>query len=71
MNENESYVFSVEQPVKWSMPPEQFWITGWFVSKNGVRFVDVRAFIDDVPFMGLLGLPRRDIEAGAPEDRSG
>ena len=67
MNENESYVFSVEHPVKWSMPPEQFWITGWFVSKNGIRYVDVRAFIDDVPFMGLLGLPRRDIEAAYPQ----
>jgi glycosyltransferase involved in cell wall biosynthesis len=71
MNENESYLFSVEQPVKWSLLPEQFWITGWFVSKNEMRYVDVRAFIDDVPFMGLLGLPRKDIEAAYPQWTAG
>lgn len=63
INENESYLFSVELPTDWTLKPEQFWITGWFVSKNGMRYVDVRAFIDDVPVMGLFGLPRRDIEA--------
>ena len=67
MNENESYVFSVEHPVKWSMAPEQFWINGWFVSKNETRYVDVRAFIDDVAFMGIYGLPRGDIEAAYPQ----
>jgi glycosyltransferase involved in cell wall biosynthesis/GT2 family glycosyltransferase len=67
MNENESYIFCVEQPTKWSIKPEQFWITGWFLSKTGLRYVDVRAFIDDVPFMGFLGLPRRDIEAAYPQ----
>ena len=71
MNENESYLFSVEQPNRWSLLPEQFWITGWFVSKNDTRYVDVRAFIDDVPFMGLLGLPRRDIEAAYPQWTAG
>ncbi len=63
INENESYLFSVEQPTDWTLKPEQFWITGWFVSKNGLRYTDVRAFIDEVPIMGLFGLPRRDIEA--------
>ena len=67
MNENESYVFSVEQPAQWSLKPEQFWITGWFVSKNGISYSDVRAFVDDVPHTGLLGLPRRDIEAAYPQ----
>ena len=67
MNENESYVFHVEHPTDWSLKPEQFWITGWFVSKTHIRYVDVRAFIDDVPFMGFLGLPRADIEAAYPQ----
>ena len=67
MNENESYVFSVEHPAKWSLKPEQFWITGWFISKTALRYVDVRAFVDDVPFMGLFGLPRHDIEAAYPQ----
>jgi glycosyltransferase involved in cell wall biosynthesis len=63
INENESYLFSVEQPSNWTIKPEQFWITGWFVSKNAIRYTDVRAFIDEVPIMGLFGLPRPDIEA--------
>lgn len=67
MNENESYVFNVERPTSWNLKPEQFWITGWFVSKTRLRYVDVRAFIDDVPCMGFLGLPRRDIEETFPE----
>jgi Glycosyltransferase len=67
MNENESYVFCVEHPKDWSLKPEQFWITGWFISKTAMRYVDVRAFIDDVPFMGFLGLPRPDIEAAYPQ----
>jgi glycosyltransferase involved in cell wall biosynthesis/GT2 family glycosyltransferase len=63
MNENESYVFNVEMPTQWSMRPDHFWISGWFVSKNGISYTDVRAFIDDVPFTGILGLPRADIDA--------
>lgn len=62
MNENESYLFHIEQPHEWHRTPEHFWIYGWFVPKNDVVYTDVRAFIDDVPFTGLLGLPRPDIE---------
>lgn len=71
MNENESYLFSVEHPTQWSLKPEQFWIAGWFVSKTGLRYVDMRAFVDDVPFMGLFGLPRRDIEQSYPQWTAG
>jgi glycosyltransferase involved in cell wall biosynthesis/GT2 family glycosyltransferase len=66
MNENESYLFHVEQPSEWERPPEHFWIYGWFVSKNGITYTDLRAFIDDVPFTGMLGMPRDDIEAAYP-----
>ena len=66
MNENESYLFHVEQPTDWNLKPDHFWIYGWFVSKNGVTYTDVRAFVDDVPFTGLLGMPRADIEAAYP-----
>ena len=62
MNENESYLFHIEQPEEWHRTPDHFWIYGWFVPKNNVVYTDVRAFIDDVPFTGLLGLPRPDIE---------
>ncbi len=67
MNENESYLFHVELPTRWKLKPEQFWITGWFVSKTTLRHLDVRAFIDDVAFMGFLGLPRPDIEKTYPQ----
>ncbi|GAB5560387.1 MAG: hypothetical protein SynsKO_20340 [Synoicihabitans sp.] len=66
MNENESYIFHVEQPTEWEMEPNHFWIYGWFVSKNDISYTDVRAFIDDVPFAGLLGMPRPDIETSFP-----
>ncbi|WP_221032939.1 glycosyltransferase [Actomonas aquatica] len=66
MNENESYLFHVEQPTDWNLKPDHFWIYGWFVSKNGVTYTDVRAFVDDVPFTGLLGMPRPDIEGAYP-----
>ena len=66
INENESYLFSVEHLSGWTIKPAQFWISGWFVSKTGVRYTEVRAFIDEVPFMGLFGLPRRDIESAYP-----
>ena len=67
INENESYLFSVEHLSGWTIKPAQFWISGWFVSKTGVRYTEVRAFIDEVPFMGLFGLPRRDIESAYPQ----
>lgn len=62
MNENESYLFHIEQPAEWNRSPDHFWIYGWFVPKNTTVYTDMRAFIDDVPFTGLLGLPRPDIE---------
>ncbi len=62
MNENESYLFHIEQPDEWHRTPDHFWIYGWFVPKNNQFYTDMRAFIDDVPFTGLLGLPRPDIE---------
>lgn len=73
MNENESYLFHIEQPDLWQRAPDHFWIYGWFVSKNDTTYTDVRAFIDDVPFTGFLGLPRPDIEqayAGWTKGRS-
>lgn len=73
MNENESYLFHIEQPTDWNLSPDHFWIYGWFVPKNGAIYTDVRAYIDDVPFTGILGLPRPDIQeayAGWTKDRA-
>lgn len=63
MNENDAYLFDVEQPRDWVFAGEPVWVTGWFISKIGAGFSDIRAMIDGVPHMGILGLPRPEIEA--------
>jgi len=62
VNENASYKFDVEEPSQWVFKGEPVWISGWFVSKVGAVFSDIRAVIDGVPHMGIFGLPRENIE---------
>ncbi len=62
MNENDSYIFDVELPTAWGFSGEPTWISGWFLSKTGAIFSDIRAIIGGVPHLGILGLPRPDIE---------
>ena len=62
MNENDAYIFDVEQPRDWTFTGEPFWVEGWFLSKTGAVFSDIRAVIDDLPYLGILGLPRPEIE---------
>ncbi len=62
MNENASYIFDVEEPNDWVFTGEPVWISGWFISKVGAVFSDIRAVIEGVPHMGVLGLPRPEIE---------
>ena len=62
MNENDAYKFDIEEPTQWVFTGEPVWISGWFLSKTGAVFSDVRAVIDDVIFLGIFGLPREHIE---------
>ena len=62
MNENDSYIFDVELPAAWVFSGEPTWISGWFVSKSGAVFSDIRAIIGGVPHLGILGLPRPEVE---------
>lgn len=62
MNENSAYIFDVEEPRDWVFRNEPVWISGWFLSKVGAVFSDIRAVIDGVPHMGILGLPREHVE---------
>ena len=62
MNENDAYIFEVEEPTQWIFTGGPVWISGWFVSKAGAVFSDIRAVIDGVAHLGILGLPRKDIE---------
>ncbi len=62
MNENDAYIFDVEEPRAWAFGGEPVWIAGWFLSKTGAVFSDIRAVIDGLPHLGILGLPRPEIE---------
>jgi O-antigen biosynthesis protein len=62
VNENDSYIFDVEQPEKWKFSGEPTWISGWFISKTGALFTDIRATINGIPYPGLWALPREDVE---------
>ncbi|MCP5531049.1 MAG: glycosyltransferase [Opitutaceae bacterium] len=62
MNENDSYLFDIEQPSDWVFGSDPVWISGWLLSKRGAGFSDIRAVIDGIHFLGILGLPRDEIE---------
>lgn len=62
MNENDAYIFDVEEPREWVFKGEPVWISGWFLSKVGAVFSDVRAVIDGIPYPGILGMPRPEVE---------
>jgi glycosyltransferase involved in cell wall biosynthesis/GT2 family glycosyltransferase len=62
MNENDAYLFDVELPTSWTFPAGKTWIAGWFISKTGAQFRDLRLRIDDRIFAGIFGQPRPDIE---------
>ncbi len=62
MNENDAYIFEVEEPREWVFKGDPVWISGWFLAKTGAGFSDIRAVIDGMPHLGILGLPRPEIE---------
>jgi O-antigen biosynthesis protein len=62
VNENSAYIFAVEEPRDWEFRGEPVWISGWFLSKVGAVFSDIRAVVDGVPHMGILGLPHEHVE---------
>src|SRR5262249_8653851 len=62
VNENDAYIFHVETPEKWTFPGGKIWVSGWFVSKIGAVFRDMRLFIDDRPYTGIFGVSRPEIE---------
>ncbi len=56
MNENESYLFHIEQPDAWHRTPDHFWIYGWFVPKNNTIYTDVRAIHRRCSVHGAIGI---------------
>lgn len=49
-------------PEEWRFSAGRSWVAGWLHSRSGRAAADVRAWIDDRPFLGLCGLPRPEIE---------
>lgn len=62
MNENDAYIFDVEEPKEWTFKGGPVTLRGWFLSKQDALFTDVRAVIDGVVYPGIWGLPREDVE---------
>ncbi len=62
MHENDAYIFDVETPRDWVFTGQPVWVSGWFISKTGAVFSDVRAVIDGIAYLGILGMPRPDVE---------
>ncbi|MDB6165554.1 MAG: tuaC 1 [Lacunisphaera sp.] len=62
MNENDSYIFDVELPTTWVFSGEPTWISGWFLAKNEGVFNDLRAVTGGVVHLGIMGIPRPDVE---------
>lgn len=62
MNENDSYIFDVELPTEWVFAGEPAWISGWFLSKTEAWFSDIRAVTGGAVHLGILGIPRPDVE---------
>ena len=64
MNENDAYIFDVETPTDWTFPAGKTWVAGWFISKKGAIFRDIRLRVGHRIFAGIFGQPRPDIEKG-------
>jgi glycosyltransferase involved in cell wall biosynthesis len=62
MNENHAYIFDVETPTDWTFTGEKTWVAGWFLSKTGAVFRDMRLLIDDRPVTGIFGSARPEME---------
>lgn len=62
MNENDAYIFDVEEPKDWTFKGNPVTLSGWFLSKQDAVFTDVRVVIDGATFPGIWGLPREDVE---------
>jgi glycosyltransferase involved in cell wall biosynthesis len=62
VNENDSYIFDVELPRDWVFAGEPTWISGWFLSKTEAYFSDIRAVTGGAVHLGILGIPRPEIE---------
>ena len=63
MSELASWQFEVEvRPVDWSFPAGPTWLAGWIFAGPHGLVRDLRAWVDDRPFLGLPGLPKPGLD---------
>lgn len=68
MNPPAGWNFAVEiHPAHWRFPAADTWIAGWIRPAEGNTVTDVRAWLDQRPFLGLAGLPRPRGDEKSPE----
>lgn len=64
MHENDFSFSNVEHPpARTGLPPGRHILGGWVMPKSGTHFTDVRAWLGDRIFPGILGWPRADLAA--------
>ncbi len=63
MPEAAGWQFAVEvHPAGWRFPAGASWVAGWIYAGEERVATDIRAWVDRRPFLGLAGLPRRELE---------
>jgi glycosyltransferase involved in cell wall biosynthesis len=63
MTEPVGWQFEIEvHPADWRFPAGTSWLAGWIHAPADHAVTDLRAWVDDRPFLGLWGLPRPDLD---------
>jgi len=53
---------AIELPQSWDFAPGKHWILGWYFGDDGAVVTDIRCWVGEDLFLGLVGLPRPEIE---------
>ena len=53
---------AIELPQSWDFTPGKHWILGWYLGGGGDGITDIRCWVGDDLFLGLIGMPRPEIE---------
>ena len=63
MSEAAGWQFDIEvRPADWRFPAGASWLAGWIFAGPDRLVTDLRAWIDDRPFLGLPGLPKPGLD---------
>jgi len=63
MPETPPWQFDIEvRPADWRFPAGPTWLAGWIFAGDKDLVTDLRAWVDDRPFLGLPGLPKPGLD---------